>query len=75
VLDVAVAKVRLDRPCILAVVGQLVAGSVSQQMRVDGELEAGLAPYPSDHLNGHYTCHSSGQGIDLDAIVAGLDWG
>ncbi|MFZ0254490.1 MAG: Tn3 family transposase, partial [Gammaproteobacteria bacterium] len=27
------------------------------------------------HLNGHYTFHSNGQFIDLDAIVAGLDLG
>jgi hypothetical protein len=27
------------------------------------------------HLNGHYTFRSTGQIIDLDAIVAGLDLG
>jgi hypothetical protein len=35
----------LDRPRILAVVGQLLvlAGGVSQHMRVDRELEVGMA--------------------------------
>jgi hypothetical protein len=29
----------------------------------------------TDPLNGHYTFHSNGKIIDLDAIVAGLDFG
>jgi len=43
VLNVVVAEVMLDRPRILSVVGQLVAGGVSQHMRVDRELEACMA--------------------------------
>ncbi len=27
------------------------------------------------HLNGHYTFRGNGQVIDLDSIVAGLEWG
>ena len=44
VLDVPVTEVMLDRAGIPSVVGQLVAGRMTQHVRVDGKPEAGDRP-------------------------------
>jgi hypothetical protein len=40
----------LDSPRVLPVVGQLVAGGVAQHVRMDRELDAGLASGSTDDL-------------------------
>ena len=49
-LNVAVPQIMLDRPRVLPVVGQLVAGGVAQHVRMDRELDAGLASGSTDDL-------------------------
>jgi len=44
------AQVMLDSPRILAVVGQLIAGSMAQHVGVDRELDTGLSSCPADDL-------------------------
>ncbi len=50
VLDVAMAQIMLDRPCVLSVVGEFVAGGVAQHVRVDRKLDAGPPSGPPDDL-------------------------
>jgi hypothetical protein len=47
--DRAVAKVVLDSPSAVAVIGQLVAGGMPQHVTVDQEGEAGSRTSPRDH--------------------------
>jgi hypothetical protein len=42
--------IMLDSPRVLPVVGQLVAGGVAQHVRMDRELDAGLASGSTDDL-------------------------
>ena len=44
------AQIMLDRPRILAIVGELIAGSVAQHVGVNRELDAGLSSGPADDL-------------------------
>ena len=50
VLDVPVAEVELDGPGVLAVVGQLEAGGMSQHMRVDRHAQPGCLAGAGDQL-------------------------
>ena len=52
VLNISMPEVWLDRPGVLSVVGQLVAGCMTQQVRVDRKLDARLpsgASYDLSH--------------------------
>ena len=49
VLDVAVAKVSLQRPRIVTLVGESVTAGMPQHVRVCLEGELGLDPCPLDH--------------------------
>src|SRR5262249_38377147 len=49
-LNVAMPQIMLDRPRVLPVVCQLVAGGVAQHVRMDRELDAGLAAGSTDDL-------------------------
>jgi hypothetical protein len=44
------AEVMLDRPCVLSVVGEFVAGGVAQHVRVYRELDTGPLSGPPDDL-------------------------
>jgi hypothetical protein len=50
VLDIPVAQIMLDRPCVLAVIGHFVTGGMAQHVRVDREFDAGLTPGAPDDL-------------------------
>ena len=63
-LNVAVPQIMLDRPRVLAVVGQLVAGGVAQHVRMDGELDAGFASGSTDDL-----AHRIGQNGALRSLT------
>jgi len=43
-------QIMLDRPGILAVVGELIAGSVAQHVGMDRELDTGLSSGPANDL-------------------------
>src|SRR4051812_15478861 len=49
-LNVTVPQIMLDRPRVLPVVGQLVAGGVAQHVRMDRELDAGREAGSTDDL-------------------------
>jgi hypothetical protein len=51
VLDVAVAKVSLQRPGIVTFVGQRITASMAQHMRVRLESQLGLDPGSLDHAS------------------------
>ena len=44
------AQIMLDRPCVLSVVGEFVAGGVAQHVRVYRELDTGPLSGPPDDL-------------------------
>ena len=44
------AQIMLDRPCVLSIVGEFVAGGVAQHVRVYRELDAGPLSGPPDDL-------------------------
>jgi len=50
VLDVPVPQIMLDGPGVLAVVGQLEAGGMSQHMRVDRHAQPGCLAGAGDQL-------------------------
>jgi len=51
VLDVAMPEVMLNRPCVVAVVRQFVAGRMAEHMRMNREPDAGVASRSSDDLS------------------------
>jgi hypothetical protein len=50
VIDVPVAEVGLDRACVLSIVGEFVAASVPQHVRMDPERHAREFAGTSNHL-------------------------
>ena len=50
--NIFVAHVVLERSCVMAIVGELVAGRMPQHVRMDGEWEFRAYSSPGDHLVG-----------------------
>ena len=69
VLDVAMAQIMLDRARILAVVGELIASRMAQHVRVDREVDTGLASW-GGRPNG-VILHGSGIGRNVEGRVSG----
>ena len=57
VRDVPVPEVVLDRPGVVAVVGELVAGRVPKHVRIDREGEARQGTCPGHQLSDGCRCH------------------
>ena len=49
-LDIPVSHVMLDRPGVMAIVGQLEAAPVTEHVRMDREGDSGLLPCPCHQL-------------------------